>query len=112
MKPFKSKNSQISGTSYEEVLKVVRAEHKKITKLTKRQPYVRSSYFSKDKIFISLFIDHLMQKNLKERTRRAKLYLAAIDLLRNSRNEPETIFKKDDLSTLLHRFYGVTKDGI
>ena len=53
-----------------------------------------------------------MQKNLKERTKRAKLYLAAIDLLRNSRNEPETIFKRSDLSTLMHRFYGVTKDGV
>jgi hypothetical protein len=112
MKQYKSKALLLSGTSYEEVSKVVRREHVKIEKLTKRQPYVRSTYFNKDKVFISLFWTHIMQKHLKVRVKRLKLYNAAIDLLRNSRCDPETIFKKDDPSTLLHRFYGVTKDGI
>lgn len=112
MKSFKSKAYLLAGTSYDEVVAIARREHKKIEKLTKRQPYVRSVYFSKDKVFISLFWTHLMQKNLKERTKRLKLYNAAIDLMRNSRCEPETIFKKNDLSTLLHRFYGVTKEGV
>jgi hypothetical protein len=43
--------------------------------------------------------------------KRLKLYSAAIDLMRNSRCEPETIFSEDNLSILLHRFYGITKDG-
>ena len=53
-----------------------------------------------------------MQKNLKERTKRLQLYNAAIDLLRNTRCEPETLFSKDDMSNLTHRFYGVTKEGV
>lgn len=110
MKVYKSKAVLLTGTSYDEVLSIARREHKKIEKLTKRQPYVRSTYFNKDKIFISLFWTHLMQKHRAVRTRRLKLYNAAIDLMRNSRCEPETIFSKDDLSLLLHRFYGVTKD--
>jgi len=57
------------------------------------------------------FWGHLMQKNRKDRFTRLKFYKAAIDLLRNTRFEPETIFDKKDLSCLLHRFYGVTKDG-
>lgn len=112
MVQYKSKAILLIGSSYDEVHKVARKEHKKIEKITKRQPYVRSTYFSKDKIFISIFWTHLMQKHRKERMKRLKLYNAAIDLMRNSRCEPETIFKKDDLSTLLHRFYGITKDGV
>lgn len=101
----------LPGTSYEEVVKVARYEHKKIEKLTKRQAYVRSTYFNKEKVFISLFWEHLAQKHPKVRTKRLRLYTAAIDLLRNTRCEPETIFKQDDLSVLLHRFYGVTRSG-
>lgn len=112
MRIYKSKAAQLPGSSYEEILVLARREHKKIENLTKRQPYVRSTYFNKDKIFISLFWTHLMQKHRKVRTKRLKLYTAAIDLMRNSRCEPATIFDRNDLSTLLHRFYGITKDGI
>lgn len=112
MRVFRSKDGLIPGSSYDEVLKVARKEHTKIANLTKRQPYVRSSYFNKDKIFMSLFWNHIMQKNFKERTKRLQLYKAAIDLLRNTRNDPETIFSKSDLSTFLHRFYGITKEGV
>jgi hypothetical protein len=112
MKQFESKYSLIPGTSYDEVVSFARKEHRKIANLTKRQPYVRSNYFNKDKIFVSVFWDHLTQKHRKDRFRRLKLYNAAIDLLRNSHFEPDTIFKNDDLSSLFHRFYGVTKDGV
>lgn len=112
MKQFKSKEKLITGTSYDEVSLIARKQHKKIVNLTKRQPYIRSKYFNKDKIFISLFWEHLAQKHRKERFKRLKLYNAAIDLLRNSHCEPDTIFKNEDLSTLLHRFYGITADGI
>jgi hypothetical protein len=109
---YKSKAALLPGSSYDEVLTQARREHKKIEKLTKRQPYVRSTYFNKYKIFLSLFWTHLMQKRLRARSKRLKLFSAAIDLMRNSRCEPDTIFKRDDLSTMLHRFYGVTKDGV
>jgi len=111
MKQYKSKYSLIPGTSYDEVVMVARREYKKIVNLTKRQPYVRSTYFNKDKIFVAIFWEHLSQKHRKERMKRLKFYNAAIDLLRNSRCEPDTIFKSNNLSTLLHRFYGVSKEG-
>jgi hypothetical protein len=53
-----------------------------------------------------------MQKDFKNRTKRLKLYASALDLLANTQQEPETIFQKNDLSVLLHRFYGVTADGV
>lgn len=109
---FSSKDVLIPGTSYDEVIKVARIEHKKIENLTKRQPYVRSTYFRKDKIFVSLFWTHLMQKNLKIRTKRLKLYKAAIDLMRNSHHSPDTVYSKDNLNTILHRFHGITRDGV
>lgn len=112
MKLYKSKVNLLPGSSYDEVLKVARKKHKKVENMTKRQAYVRSTYFNKDKIFLSLFWAHIMQKHFKVRTKRLKLYSAGIDLLRNSRCEPETIIKIDDMSILLHRFYGVTKDGV
>lgn len=112
MNTYKSKTVLLPGTSYPEVLTIARKEYKKIVNITKRQPYVRSTYFHKDKIFISVFWTHLMQKHRKDRLKRLKLYNAAIDLMRNSRCEPETIFKKNEPSVMLHRFYGVTKDGV
>lgn len=112
MKQYKSRAVLIPGTSYDEVAIIARKQYKKIVSLTKRQPYIRSTYFNKDKIFIALFWEHLAQKHRKERYNRLKLYDAAIDLLRNSHCEPDTIFKNEDLSTLLHRFYGITKDGV
>lgn len=112
MNTYKSKASLLHGSSYDEILKDARKEHKKIEKLTKRQPYVRSTYFNKDKIFISIFWTHLMQKHRKEQMKRLMLYNAAIDLMRNTRLDPETISKKDSPGVLLHRFYGITKEGV
>lgn len=111
MKVYQSKAQLLPGTSYDEVQAIARKEHNKVIALTKRQPYARSAYFSKNKVFLSLFWDHTMQKSRKTRTERLKLYAAAIDLIRNSRHEPETIIEKNSPSVLLHRFYGVTKDG-
>ncbi len=82
-----------------------------IQKQTKRQPYVRSSYFSKDKIFINTFWQHLEQKRRSDQTRRLKLYLCAIDLLRNTRLDPNTIFSNEKPREVLHRFVGTTKEG-
>jgi len=112
MRAYKSKASLLPGTSYDEVQVVARKEHKKVIALTKRQPYARSAYFNKSKVFLSPFWEHTMQRGRKVRTERLKLYSAAIDLIRNSRNDPETIIEKNSSSVFLHRFYGVTKDGV
>ncbi len=111
MNVYKSKYGKLSGSSYDELAPVARAEFQRIKKLTKRQPYVRSAYFSKDKIFLSLFWEHLAQKHRGDRTSRLKLYICAIDLLRHTKQAPDTIFRADDLNVLLHRFLGETKGG-
>lgn len=111
MKYYQSKYDLLPGSSYDEVVAYARKEFNTIRKLTKRQPYVRSKYFRGDKIFVTIFWDHLMQKHRGNRMRRLKFYKAAIDLLRNSTQTPDTIFSRSDMNTMLHRFYGKTKDG-
>ncbi len=111
MKAYTSQYSLISGTSHAEVIRKTRYEYHKIQKRTPRRiAYVRSAYFSKDKVFINQFWDHLKQKRPNDQLRRAKYYLCAIDLIRNSTLLPETIIEKT-LSTQFHRFKGKTKDG-
>lgn len=88
-----------------------RHEYHKIQKRTpRRKAYIRSAYFSKDKIFINQFWDHLKQKRPNDRLRRVKYYLCALDLIRHATSSPETIIEKT-LDTQLHRFTGKTKDG-
>lgn len=112
MKVFQSKASLLPGSSYNEVQVIARLEHNKIVALTKRQAYARSIYFNKQKIFLSVFWEHTMQKNRKKRTERLKLYSAAVDLIRNTRHDPETVIEKNNPSVLLHRFYGITRDRV
>lgn len=109
---YHSKYDLLPGSSYDEVVKYARKEFGTIRKLTKRQPYIRSKYFRGDKIFVTIFWDHLMQKFRKDRMKRLRFYKAAIDLLRNSTMAPDTIFSKSDKDTMLHRFYGKTHEGV
>jgi len=112
MKCHRTTNLRTPGTSYSELVRNARRTFHKIQRLTpRRQAYVRSAYFSKDKVFVTLFWDHLKQKHTAEQLRRLKFYDPAIDLLRHTTASPETIFSKDNMDVLLHRFYGETKDG-
>ena len=108
---YHSRQGLLPGTSYGEVVKAARKEFNTIRKITKRQPYVRSKYFRGDKIFVTIFWDHIMQKSLKERTKRLKYYNAAIDLLRNSTMDPDTVVESAIKDVVLYRFYGVAKSG-
>jgi hypothetical protein len=110
MKIYKSKYGKFSGSSLGELIKLARKEYHTIQKRTpRRAPYVRSRYFMKDKIFINNFWEHLNQKSPKERVRRLKYYSCAIDLLRNTEINPDTIFNYTNMNIGLHRFYGQTK---
>ncbi|MEK7561768.1 MAG: hypothetical protein AAB541_02805 [Patescibacteria group bacterium] len=111
-KIFKSKYSTLPGSNHDEVIRRAHREHNAIKRRTKRQPYVRSRYFNKDKIFLNIFWNHLVQKRRGEQTARAKLYLCAIDLLRNTPHDPESIFSYERPNEILHRFFGNTSDGI
>lgn len=100
-----------SGTDFEEVYPHARKLFNKIKAQTKRQPYVRSTFFSRDKVFIELFWVHLNQKNRRERNNRIKFYAAGIELLRNTRQQP-TIKKNPNKSNeILYRFAGMTPNG-
>jgi hypothetical protein len=112
MKFFKTKNQKSSGSKYEEVNLKARFMYKKISNKTKRRPYVRSVYFNKEKIFLGLFWSHLNDKQgWKDRFRRLKLFPCAIDLIQNTRVDPESKDNPNKSSEILHRFYGVTPDG-
>ncbi|MDZ7786484.1 MAG: hypothetical protein U5L95_05195 [Candidatus Saccharibacteria bacterium] len=51
---YKSKYGQLPGTDLKELTKLARAKYHAIQKRSpRRAPYVRSKYFTKDKIFIN-----------------------------------------------------------
>ena len=110
MNVYNTKYPQLSRSSYNEVLKRARQEYNVIAHSTKRQPYIKSKYFSGEKVFLAVFWMHLMDKNQKDRTKRLRFYKAALDLLRNSQINPDTITSAEDQRMLLYRFYGITKD--
>ena len=85
---FLSSKSKISGTSFSEVREEAERTYRTIKSHTKRTPYIRSKYFTKEKVFLTIFWSHLFEKNEKDRTRRLKFYNCAIDLIRNSSTSP------------------------
>lgn len=111
MKVYQTKTSAYSGTSYNEIERQARKLHNTIAKRTKRNAYIRSTYFKKEKIFIKLFWDHLNQKPQRDRKRRLKYYGCAIELLLHSPYTPITKQNPNGRHELVHRFAGMTKDG-
>ena len=112
-KIYKTKSAQFSGTSYEELISKARYVYHAIQKKnSRRMPYVRSSYFVKDKIFINNFWNHLNQKSPKDRLRRLKFYQCAIELIRSSKCSPESTQNPNNRDELLHKFIGVTSVGV
>lgn len=115
MKVYRSKYGKLPGTSYREVMAEARREYHLIQKRNPRRiPYVRSAYFRKDgkqeKVFISNFWDHLKSKRATDQRCRLQFYSCAIDLLRNTKYEPE-IQVGEEPGTLKYRFTGQTNDG-
>ena len=112
MRIYQTKTDPIAGTNYAEVYKKAFYLYKEIKKKTKRRPYIRSKYFKKDKIFLQLFWNHLHEKlNHRDKTRRIKYFLCAIDLIKNSNFDPESKENIDRRSEIFHRFSGKTKAG-
>lgn len=100
------------GSNYKEINKKVNSVYSSLQKRTRRQPYIRSAYFLKKKVFLNIFWRHLFDKTYTVRASRLKLLPAAIDLVQKSRNHPITIDNQNNKSESLHRFYGITKDKI
>jgi len=112
MKIYQAKCAELTGTNFHEVSQKAFSFYNQIRRKTKRRPYVRSVYFKKDKIFLPLFWNHLHEKlNYKDKTRRVKYFPCAMELIKNSRIDPESKENVDRRSEILHRFAGKTKNG-
>lgn len=105
---YKTKTKKLGGTSYREVIKKARAVFHNIERQSRRNAYLRSSYFKKEKVFFGIFWTHLNQKPKGERVRRLKLLSCAVDLIKNSRNKPTSKPNPNNKDELLHRFGGIT----
>lgn len=112
MKVYRTKSVKLSGTDFHEVYQKAFGLYRQIKKRTKRQPYVRSLYFKKSKIFLELFWHHLREKqNFRDKIRRMKYFPCTIELIQNSRFEPISKENPNRHSEILHRFAGTTKDN-
>lgn len=91
MRIYRSKYGKLPGTTYSELMRAARKEYRLIeAKNPRRQAYIRSAYFKKDKVFINQFWEHLKQKWSPDKVRRLQLYTCALDLIINSHEEPIT----------------------
>lgn len=111
MQIYRSRYRRLHGSSYKEIYPQAFKIYKVVQKNTKRQPYVRSSYFARDKVFLTYFWQHLRQKNDRDRVRRLRSLEAALDTIRNTRYAPTTKQNPKDTYELLHRFIGCTGDN-
>lgn len=111
MKFYQTKNKRFSGTQYAAAYKHAFGLYLSIKRKTKRRTYIRSAYFKKDKIFLDLFWQHLHQKNWRDRARRIRYFAPAIELIQNSRFDPEPADSQASSSQVLYRFTGITSDG-
>ncbi len=111
MRAYKTKSETLSGTDFHEVRKKAFDIYMGIKKRSKRTPYIRSAYFNKDKIFLTLFWHHLFEKKWQDRMRRLRFYAAAMEVIRYSRFTPRSKENPNKPNEILHRFAGVTKDN-
>ena len=58
MHVYNAKYTQLSGSSYNEALQRASQEYNDIVHSTKRQPYIKSKYFSGEKVFLAVFWTH------------------------------------------------------
>jgi hypothetical protein len=111
MKAYQTSVGKLSGTDYREVHKKASLLYKRIKARSKRRPYIRSVYFKKDKIFLGVFWEHLMQKSWWDQLRRLKFLPCAFDLIQNSKYEPESKQNPNKPSEILHRFAGLSQNN-
>lgn len=108
MKYYKTNKNKIAGTSFSEINKRAKQIFGPIKTRTKRQPYIRSKYFHRDKVFFNLFWLHIYEKRESDRTRRLRFFDCALDLIRNTVLNPSTKENPNKRNELLHRFTGIT----
>jgi hypothetical protein len=109
---YLTKEKPFTGSTLKLIEEQARALYKAVARQTKRNPYVRSRYFKKDKIFLELFWVHVKQKHANEQKRRLKLYPCAIDLLKNTACKPDEFHDSRKSNERYYRFYGITDNGV
>lgn len=112
MKIYKTKAKKLAGTEFKEVHKKAFYIYQKIKRKSKRTPYIRSTYFNKEKIFLSLFWQHLWDKQKwQERMRRLKYYAAAIEFIEKNNFPPKSKENPNKTGEILHRFTAITMEN-
>ncbi len=116
LRVYPSRFARLQGRTYVGVKRHAMQEYHLIQKQNpKRHTYILSSYFrrgkKKQKIFLDQFWEHLDQKNRVDGLRRVKLFMAALDVLQNTRFDPEVRPDPERRHQILYRFAGKTSDG-
>lgn len=111
MQYYKTHKDKLAGTHYERLMKKAFDQYQKISHKSKRRPYVRSAYYDKEKIFLSIFWQHLHEKNLRDKARRLALFPCAIELMEKTKYAPTTKANPNKKGEYLHRFAGSTPDN-
>ena len=111
MQIYRSNFKKTPGSSYKEIYPYTLRVYKNVRSRSKRQPYVRSRYFSKNKVFLDLFWQHIHEKNHRDRVRRLQYFEAGLDVVRNSNYKPNQKKNPNNTSEQLYRFTGSTKDN-
>lgn len=111
MRAYPVQSRKLAGTDYREVSTRARAIYTELKKRSKRRTYIRSAFFSKGKIFLDLYWQHLHdQRNWRDRMRRLRFYACAIELIEHSRYESVSKTNQNNPTEILHRFTGITHD--
>lgn len=108
---YYTKKQPFTGTSVREVYKKARVVYNALRRKTRRQPYIRSAYFNKQKIFFDYYWVHINQKRRSERLKRLSLFSLAIEVIQNTRHAPISKDNPNNSNEILHRFVGEAKNG-
>ena len=107
---YQCKTHVLAGRKYTEVMPQARKIFRSLQQKTKRRPYVRSTYFRKDKVFFDQFWTHMNAKSIPDRTRRLRYLPCTLELLRETRNNPLTFIDSNQPETMKHQFLGKSPD--
>lgn len=109
---FSCKTQPLKGHRFVEIMPQARQAFRALQRKTKRRPHVRSAYFNKDKIFFDFFWHHMQRKSVVDRARRLKYFPCALEVLRQSRQDPGTFVDKYQPNVIKHEFQGKAPDGM
>lgn len=112
LRPYQVASMPLRGSSYREVYKKLSRDFSELCTISSRGIQIRSAYFDNQVIQFDTFREKLSKKSFPIRAKRFRLLPCAIELIRNSRFEPFTRRNPNTTFELLHRFAGITINGI